>query len=391
MTSEHNLDFATNAVHAGQKPDSEAGAIMTPIYQTATYVQESPGVHKGFEYGRTANPTRQALEANLAALEGGKHGFAFSSGMAAISTLMGLLKQGDHVIVTNNVYGGTYRYFQQVMTEFGLTFSFVDTSELSAVQSALQPNTRMCFVETPTNPMLRLTDLRALSNLCKSHDLLLAVDNTFMSPFYQRPLALGADIVVHSTTKYINGHSDVIGGVVVLNDDHRAERIAFLQNSVGAVPGPHDCWLILRATKTLHLRMPRHNENAVCIATHLQKHAEIEKVIYPGLPEHPHHELATRQQLDPYGKPGYGGMISFQVGSWQRAKTVLENVRLFALAESLGGVESLISHPASMTHASVPEADRRKLGLSEDLVRISVGVEHAQDLIDDLEQAFACL
>ncbi|MFQ5650767.1 MAG: trans-sulfuration enzyme family protein [bacterium] len=391
MTDRSKLDFATKAVHAGQKPDSDAGAIMTPIYQTSTYVQKSPGDHKGYEYGRTANPTREALEANLAALEGGKHGFAFSSGMAAISTVMGLLKQGDHVVVTHNVYGGTYRYFQQIMTDYGLSFSFVDTSNLTDVEEAMRANTRMVFVETPTNPMLKLTDLSALAAICKRHGVRLTVDNTFLSPYFQRPLEPGADLVVHSSTKYLNGHSDVIGGVVIVNDGSLAERLAFLQNAVGAVPSPFDCWLILRATKTLHLRMQQHNRTTVQIAQFLCDHARVEHVIYPGLRSHPQHDLACQQQLDPYGNPGFGGMVSFQVGSWERARTLLENVQLFALAESLGGVESLISHPASMTHASVPPEERQKIGLADDLVRISVGVEYVEDLIADLEHALACL
>lgn len=384
---EKKLNFATEAVHAGQKPDSASGAIITPIYQTSTYVQKSPGDHKGYEYGRTANPTREALEANLAALENGKFGFAFSSGMAATSTIMGLVKQGDHVIVTDNVYGGTFRYFEQIMTDYGLEFSFVDTSDLGSVEAALQPNTRMVFVETPTNPMLNLTDINELAQFCRSHDLPLAVDNTFLSPYFQRPLELGADIVVHSTTKYINGHSDVIGGVVIVNNDKIAERLGFLQNAIGSVPSPFDCWLILRSTKTLHLRMKETNQNALTIAQFLVEHPKTERVIFPGLASHPQHELAKKQQLDPYGRPGFGGMISFEMGSWERGKAFLENVSLFSLAESLGGVESLISHPASMTHASVPKEDRDKFGLTDGLVRISVGVEYVHDLIDDLEQA----
>ncbi len=387
MIEKKQLDFATNAIHAGQKPDSDSGAIMTPIYQTSTYVQESPGVHKGYEYARTANPTREALEANVAALEGARFGFAFSSGMAAISTLTNLLQQGDHVVVADNVYGGTYRFFQQVMANFGLTFSFVDTSDFSRVEEAVRPNTRMIFIETPTNPLLRLTDIAQLATFCKHKDLLLAVDNTFMSPYFQRPLSLGADIVVHSSTKYLNGHSDVVGGIVLLNDESIAERIGFLQNSAGAVPGPFDCWLVLRATKTLPLRMRQHNSNAGEIARFLVEHPKVEKIIYPGLPSHPQHELAKKQQLDPYGKPGYGGMISFELGSFERGKAFLEKVRVFSLAESLGGVESLISHPASMTHASVPADERQRIGLSDSLVRISVGVEYVDDLIQDIEQA----
>lgn len=380
-------NFATNAVHAGQKPDPSTGAIIIPIYQTSTFVQESPGIHKGFEYGRTANPTRKALEANIAALENGKHGFAFSSGMAAISTVMGLFKQGDHVIATANVYGGTYRYFEKVMTRYGLSFSFVDTSNLSAVESCLQDNSRVIFIETPTNPMLILSDISELAQFCRDHHLLLVVDNTFLSPYFQRPLQLGADLVVHSSTKYLNGHSDMIGGIVVVNDDTIAEKLGFLQNSVGAVPSPFDCWLLMRATKTLHLRMKQHNSNAMKIAQFLAGNPKVKKVIYPGLESHPQLALAKKQQLDPYGKPGFGGMITFDCGSWDRAKTLLENVSLFSLAESLGGVESLISHPASMTHASVPEKERQKLGLTDGLVRISVGVEDVEDLLTDLQEA----
>jgi cystathionine gamma-lyase len=379
--------FATNAVHAGQNPDPYSGAIITPIYQTSTFVQESPGVHQGYEYGRTANPTRKALEANIATLEDGKHGFAFGSGMAAISSVMGLLKQGDHVIVTENVYGGTYRYFTQVMANYGLSFSFIDTSALAALESGLQDNTRMVFIETPTNPMLKLSDISELAGFCRGHGLLLAVDNTFLSPYFQRPLQRGADIVVHSSTKYLNGHSDMIGGIVVVNDDTLAEKLGFLQNAVGAIPGPFDCWLVLRATKTLHLRMKQHNSNAMKIAQFLAGHPKVKKVLYPGLESHPQLALAKRQQLDPEGNPGFGGMISFDLGSWDQAKTLLEKVSLFSLAESLGGVESLISHPASMTHASVPEKERQKIGITDGLVRISVGVESVDDLLTDLQEA----
>ena len=387
MKDMQNKNFATKAVHAGQKHDSDAGAIITPIYQTSTYVQTSPGVNKGYEYGRTANPTREALEANIAALENGKYGFAFSSGMAATSTVMGLVKQGDHVVVTDNVYGGTYRYFQQIMTDYGLNYSFVDTSNLDNVEAAVKSNTRLVFVETPTNPLLKLTDLKELSAFCKSKELLLVVDNTFLSPYFQRPLELGADIVIHSSTKYLNGHSDVIGGVIILSNEKIAERIAFLQNAVGAVPGPFDCWLILRATKTLHLRMKQHNRNAMGIAKFLSQHPAIKKVIYPGLESHPQHKLACKQQLDPFGHPGFCGMISFEMESYEHARLLLERVKLFSLAESLGGVESLISHPVSMTHASVPENERKRIGLSDGLVRISVGVEYIDDLLNDIEQA----
>ena len=385
------MKFATKAVHAGEHPDEQTGAISTPIYQTSTYVQQSPGVHKGYEYGRTGNPTRQALERKLAALESGAHGFAFSSGMAATSAIMGFVKQGDHVVVTDNVYGGTYRYFEQIMTDYGLTFSFVDTSDLGQLEQAVRPNTRMVFVETPTNPLLRIADLQRIADFCRSRKLWSVVDNTFLSPYFQRPLEFGIDFVVHSSTKYINGHSDVIGGVVVVKDEELAERLGFLQNAVGAVPSPFDCWLILRATKTLHLRLQRQNQNALEIARFLSQHAKVESVIYPGLESHPHHELARRQQRDPEGRPGFGGMLSFELGTFERARQLLENVRLFSLAESLGGVESLISHPASMTHASVPPEERRKIGLTDGLVRISTGVEDVGDLLADLEQALARL
>ncbi|NIR52980.1 PLP-dependent transferase [candidate division KSB1 bacterium] len=389
MSTDKKLKFATKAVHEGGRPDPDSGAISTPIYQTSTYVQQSPGVHKGYEYGRTGNPTRKALEEKLAALESGAFGFAFSSGMAATSAIMGLAKNGEHVIVTDNVYGGTYRYFQQVMTDYGLSFSFVDTSNPTNIEEAVQSNTRMVFVETPTNPLLKISNLRDIAEFCRKRNLLSVVDNTFLSPYFQRPLELGIDIVVHSSTKYINGHSDVIGGIVVVNGEKLAERLAFLQNAVGAVPSPLDCWLILRATKTLHLRLQQQNRNAIKIAKSLAEHPRVTKVIYPGLETHPHHELAKTQQLDPNGNPGFGGMLSFELGNWENAKACLEQLSLFSLAESLGGVESLICHPASMTHASIPEAERKKIGLTNGLVRISAGVEDAQDLIEDLEQALA--
>ncbi len=387
MKKNWKTNFATNAIHAGQAPELTSGAITTPIFQTSTYVQQSPGVHKGYEYARTANPTREALETNIASLESGAYGFAFGSGMAATSTIMGLLKQGDHIIVTDNVYGGTYRYFEQIMTDYGLRFTFVDTSDLANIEAAMKPNTQLVYVETPTNPMLRLTDLKQTSEWCRQNDLLLAVDNTFLSPYFQRPLELGADIVVHSTSKYLNGHADVIGGILVVNNEKIAERLAFLQNAVGAVPGPFDCWLILRSTKTLHLRMKQHNSNALEIVKYLDANPKVEKVFYPGLESHPQHQLAKRQQLDPYGNPGFGGMISFEMGSFKRARQLLERVSVFSLAESLGGVESLISHPASMTHASVPPEQRRELGITDGLARISVGVEYIEDLKKDLELA----
>lgn len=380
------MGFMTDAVHAGQQPEATTGAVIVPIYQTATYAQEAPAVHKGYEYGRTGNPTRLALEKNLAALERGQFAYAFSSGMAATSTVTKLLKAGDHVICTANVYGGTARYFRQVMADFGLQFDFVDTSSLEQVKHVWRRETKMLFVESPTNPLLILSDLRALADLCRARQALLVVDNTFLSPYFQRPLELGADIVIHSTTKFINGHSDVIGGVVVTNNAAAAERLAFLQNAVGAVPSPFDCWLILRSTKTLPLRMRQSNANALVIAKFLAADRRVAKVYYPGLAEHPQHELAKRQQLDPYGQPGFGGMISFELADFDAAKTFLKGIKLFTLAESLGGVESLICHPTSMTHASVPPEMRQRIGLRDGLVRLSVGIEDVEDLIADLQR-----
>ncbi|MDZ7344901.1 MAG: PLP-dependent aspartate aminotransferase family protein [candidate division KSB1 bacterium] len=381
------MGYQTDAVHAGQLPDACTGAVITPIFQTATYAQEAPALHKGYEYGRTSNPTRTALEKNLAVLERGKYAYAFSSGMAATATVTQLLRTGDHVVCTANVYGGTARYFRQVMSDFGLRFDFVDTSQVTNLERVWRKETKMLFVETPTNPLLIISDLRALAAFCHDRQALLVVDNTFLSPYFQRPLELGADIVLHSTTKFINGHSDVIGGVVVTNRAELAERLAFLQNAVGAVPSPFDCWLILRATKTLALRMRQSNANAAAIAEFLERDNRVQKVYYPGLADHPQHELARRQQLDPYGQPGFGGMIAFELPNFETAKRFLAGIRLFTLAESLGGVESLICHPASMTHASVPVEERRRIGLSDGLVRLSVGIEDAEDLIADLAQA----
>lgn len=381
------MGYQTDAVHAGQLPDASTGAVITPIFQTATYAQEAPAVHKGYEYGRTGNPTRAALEKNLAALERGTYAYAFSSGMAATATVTQLLRAGEHVVCTANVYGGTARYFRHVMSDFGLQFDFVDTSQVTNLERVWRKETKMLFVETPTNPLLIISDLRALAAFCHDRQALLVVDNTFLSPYFQRPLELGADIVLHSTTKFINGHSDVIGGVVVTNHAVLAERLAFLQNAVGAVPSPFDCWLILRATKTLPLRMRQSNTNAAAIADFLERDNRVQKVYYPGLADHPQHELASRQQLDPYGQPGFGGMISFDLPNFAAAKRFLAGIRLFTLAESLGGVESLICHPVSMTHASVPAEERRRIGLSDGLVRLSVGIEDAEDLIADLAQA----
>ncbi len=380
------MGYFTDAVHAGQHAEEVTGAVITPIFQTATYAQSGPGEHKGYEYGRTGNPTRLALEKNLAALERGTYAYAFSSGMAATSTVTKLLKQGDHVICTENVYGGTYRYFMRVMVDFGLQFSFVDTSKIENVEKVCTPSTRMLYVETPTNPLLIISDLRRLAAFCHDRKIILVVDNTFLSPYFQRPLELGADITLHSTTKFINGHSDVVGGIVVTRRADLAERLAFLQNAVGAVPSPFDCWLILRSTKTLPLRLKHQGASAMAIARHMEKHPAVKRIIYPGLESHPQYALAKAQQLDPYGQPGYGGMISFEVESFEFARQALRRAKIFTCAESLGGVESLLSHPASMTHASVPPEERRRIGLSDSLVRLSIGVEDTEDLIADLEQ-----
>ncbi len=375
------LDIATRAVHAGQEPDPTTGAIMTPIFQTSTYVQPKLGEHKGFEYARTRNPTRDALERNLASLEGARHGFAFSSGMAATEAVLKLLSSGDHVVSGENLYGGSHRLMVQVLERFGMSFTFVDERDPANFERAITSATKVIYVETPTNPMMRLVDLRAVAELASARDLLLVVDNTFATPIFQRPLEHGADIVVHSTTKFLNGHSDIVGGAVLTSLDDVAERLAFLQNAAGAVPGPFDCWLALRGTKTLVLRMKRHDENGRRIAQWLAENPRVSRVYYPGLPDHPQHELACNQMH------GFGGMISFDMGSFDAARAVAEGTRLFALAESLGGVESLIGHPATMTHASVPTSLRESMGLSLGLVRISVGIESADDLLADLEQA----
>jgi len=334
------MGFSTDAIHAGQTPDPSTGAIMPPIYQTSTYVQDGLGRHKGYEYARTQNPTRHALERNLAALEGGKQGFAFASGLAAIGTVMELLSAGDHVIVTDNVYGGTFRLADKVWKRFGLEFSFVDTSKLDVVEKTIRPNTRLMLLESPTNPVLTLCDIEALSRLAHGRGIRVAVDNTFMSPYFQRPLSLGADLVLHSTTKYLNGHSDMVGGVVVVNDSDLADRLGFLQNAAGAVPGPMDCWLVLRGVKTLALRMQAHDKNARALAAKLAVHPRIQKIYYPGLPTHPQHALACRQAS------GFGGIVSIDLGGIDAARTFMEALRIFSLAESLGGVESLVCHPA---------------------------------------------
>ena len=373
--------FATICIHAGQVPDPSTGAIITPINQTSTYVQDGLGEHKGFEYGRTHNPTRAALEANVAAIEHGTAGFAFASGMAAIDTVLTRLQSGDHVVVSDNTYGGTYRLFERVRRKFGLDFSYVDTSNLEAIAPALTAKTKYLFLESPTNPMLSITDIAGASAIAHRHGVRVVVDNTFASPYLQRPLDLGADLVLHSTTKFLNGHSDSVGGIVVVRHDDDVEWLRFVQNAAGAILGPMDAWLVLRGTKTLPIRMERTNENTMRIAEYLAVHPRVTRTIYPGLPSHPHHALAARQMK------GFGGLISFDVGSLERSREVLGRFRLMALAESLGGVETLISHPALMTHASVPPERRAALGITDGLIRISVGIEDIQDLLDDLAQA----
>jgi cystathionine beta-lyase/cystathionine gamma-synthase len=381
MKLDASARFDTLCIHAGQTPDPTTGAIITPIFQTSTYVQDELGRHKGYEYARTQNPTREAVEANIAAIEGGKAAFAFASGMAAINAIVSRLQAGDHVVVTDNTYGGTFRLFDRILTRYRLEFTWVDTSSPDLIRSALRPTTRLLFLETPTNPVMRLADIAATAEIARGHDLRLVVDNTFASPALQRPIALGADLVVHSTTKYLNGHSDSVGGIVIATRDDDVEWLRFVQNAAGAILSPFDSWLVLRGTKTLPLRMARHCANGLALAEFLDGHPKVERVLYPGLPAHPQHELARRQMT------GFGGMLSFDVGSFETARTVLNRVRLLALAESLGGVETLICHPASMTHASVPPERRAAIGITDSLIRISVGIEDVDDLIDDLRQA----
>lgn len=376
--------FSTRAIHAGQEPDPTTGAIMTPVYLTSTYVQSSPGHHKGYEYSRTHNPTRKAFEDCLASLEGGTKGFAFASGCAASTTALHLIRAGDHVISSDDLYGGTFRLMDKVIQHNGIDFSYVDMSDTELVKKAFKPNTKLVWIETPTNPMLKLVDIKAVCDLAKKHGAIVVVDNTFMSPYFQRPLELGADIVLHSTTKYIMGHSDVVGGALVVNRQDLAEKLAFLSNSMGGVASTFDSFLGLRSLKTLPLRMKAHALSAQAVAEYLEKHPKVDKVIYPGLKSHPQHELAKRQMS------GFGGMITFYLkGGMDESRKFLEKVRVFALAESLGGVESLIEHPAIMTHASVPAENRKALGIHDNLIRLSVGIEDLQDLIKDLDRAFA--
>jgi cystathionine beta-lyase/cystathionine gamma-synthase len=376
------MGFSTDCIHAGQEPEPVTGAVTMPIFQTSTYVQPKLGEHKGYEYARTKNPTRSALEANLAALERGKHGHCFASGMSATDTVMRLLQSGDHVVAGENMYGGSYRLFSRVYEKFGLQFSYVDTSNVDNVRKALQPNTKILFLETPTNPMMTVTDLAACAEAAHAKGVLVVVDNTFCSPYLQRPIELGADLVVHSTTKFLNGHSDSVGGAVISTTDELGERIGFLQNAVGAILSPFDSWLVLRGVKTLAVRMKRHEENGMVMANYLAHHPKVKKVYYPGLADHPQHELAKRQMN------GFGAMISFELGSLANAANFLNRVRLCSLGESLGGVETLISHPETMTHASVPIETRTRLGITPGLVRISVGIEEIEDLIGDIENAF---
>lgn len=378
------MGFATKAIHAGNEPDPTTGAVSVPIYQTSTYKQVALGEPTGgYEYARTQNPTRSALEANISALEGAKYGFAFASGMAATDTVLKLVKAGDHVILGDNTYGGTFRLFNKILVNYGIEFDLADTTDIANLESAFKPNTKMVFVETPTNPVMSVTDLKAVSDLAHSRGCKVVCDNTFMSPYFQRPIEFGVDIVVHSTTKYLNGHSDSVGGFVALNDEKDAEWIGFVQNAIGAILSPMDSFLVLRGTKTLAVRMEAHDKNGRVVANFLAEHPRVEKVYYPGLASHPQHELAKRQQS------GFGGMVAFETGSLENARKVLEGVKLCTLGESLGGVETLISHPASMTHASVPLEKRNSLGITDGLVRISVGIEDVEDIIADLDQALA--
>lgn len=380
MTEE--LRFSTRAVHAGQEPDPSTGAIMTPVYLTSTYVQAAPGVHKGYEYSRTGNPTRSALERNLASLEGGAHGLCFASGLAATDTILKTLRPGDHVVACDDLYGGTYRIFESVYRPFGLDFTFVDATDLGNVEEAIRAETKLVWIETPTNPLLKIVDIAGVVELCRGRDLKVVVDNTFATPYLQRPLSLGADVVLHSMTKYLGGHSDVVGGAIVLDDDELAEKLAYLQNAAGGIPGPMDCFLVLRGVKTLAVRMDRHQENARRVVDFLRQHPRVDRVYFPGDEDHPGHAIAARQMS------GFGGMVSFVLAGEreEHARELVSRTKIFQLAESLGGVESLIEHPVSMTHGSIPREERLKAGLSDALIRLSVGIEDVEDLIEDLDR-----
>jgi cystathionine gamma-lyase/cystathionine beta-lyase/cystathionine gamma-lyase/homocysteine desulfhydrase len=377
--------FATKAIHVGQEPDPSTGAVTVPIFATSTYVQEEIGKNKGYEYARVSNPTRTRLEQNLAALEGGTASRVFASGMAAITAMCTMLKSGDHVVCSHNVYGGVPRLFNQILSHYGMQFSYADTTDLNAVQHAIKGNTRIVYVETPTNPLMAVSDIAAIAKICKRKGAELVVDNTFMSPYFQHPLALGADMVVHSTTKFLNGHSDGLGGVIVCSKPEQAEKLAFVQKSSGAILSPFECWLVLRGVKTLAVRMEVHDRNGRAVADYLNRHKKVERVYYPGLPDHPQHELARRQMS------GFGSMLSFETGSLKNANKMLRKVRVCSLGESLGGVETLISHPATMTHAAIGEKGRKAIGITDGMVRISVGIEDADDIIADLEQALAAI
>ncbi len=381
MNKSKQPGFATRSIHAGQEPDRETGAVVPPIYATSTYVQEELGKHKGYEYARVSNPTRTRLEKNLAALEGGMASRVFASGMAAINAICTMFKSGDHVVCGNNLYGGVPRLFNQVLADFGMEFTYVDTSDVKSVERAIRKNTRLVHVETPTNPLMALSDIAAISQVCRRKKLEFVVDNTFMSPYFQQPIALGADMVVHSTTKFLNGHSDGLGGVVVCTKPEQAEKLAFVQKAAGAILSPFECWLVLRGVKTLAVRMEQHDRNGRFVAEFLSRHKKVKKVFYPGLPDHPQYELAQRQMT------GFGSMIAFETGSLSNAKKMLKKVRICSLGESLGGVETLISHPATMTHAAVGEKGRREVGITDGMVRISVGIENVEDIIDDLNEA----
>ena len=385
MNKNKQPGFATRAIHAGQEPDRETGAVVPPIYATSTYVQEELGKHKGYEYARVSNPTRTRLEENLASLEGGIASRVFASGMAAINAICTMFKSGDHVVCGNNLYGGVPRLFNQVLADFGMEFTYVDTSDLKNVERAIRKNTRLVHVETPTNPLMALSDIAAISQLCRRKKLELVVDNTFMSPYFQQPIALGADMVVHSTTKFLNGHSDGLGGVVVCTKPEQAEKLAFVQKAAGAILSPFECWLVLRGVKTLAVRMEQHDRNGRFVAEFLSRHKKVKKVFYPGLPDHPQYELAQSQMS------GFGSMIAFEMGSLSNAKKMLKKVRICSLGESLGGVETLISHPATMTHAAVGEKGRKEIGITDGMVRVSVGIENVEDIIDDLNEALGAI